>query len=82
MVVSVGAHTLYVMLLQRYEANLISALILVAPLLTIVLGVVMLHDPFGLRLVIGGALAVAGVLIIALRSNQVMAMLMAMRNRS
>lgn len=81
-VVSVGAHTLYVTLLQRYEANLISALILVAPLATIVLGVVVLHDPFGPRLVIGGALAVAGVLIIALRSNQVMAMLMAMRNRS
>ncbi|MDP3614549.1 MAG: DMT family transporter [Rubrivivax sp.] len=38
-VVSVGAHTLYVTLLQRYEANLISALILVTPLATIGLGV-------------------------------------------
>src|SRR5690349_19982291 len=38
-VVSLGAHTAYVTLLQRYEANLISALILVTPLATIALGV-------------------------------------------
>jgi drug/metabolite transporter (DMT)-like permease len=81
LIVSVGAHTVYVTLLQRYEANLISALILMTPLATIVLGVVVLHDPFGWRLVIGSALALAGVLIIALRGNQMMSMLLAMRNR-
>jgi drug/metabolite transporter (DMT)-like permease len=80
-VVSLGAHTVYVTLLQRYEANLISALILVTPLVTIGLGVAILHDPFGPRLLIGSALALAGVLIIALRGSQVMAMLLAMRNR-
>lgn len=81
-IVSLGAHTLYVTLLQRYEANLISALVQVTPLATIALGVAILHDPFGPRLLIGGALTVAGVLIIALRSSQVMAMLLAMRNRT
>jgi O-acetylserine/cysteine efflux transporter len=80
-VVSVGAHTVYVTLLQKYEANLISALILVTPLATIGLGVAVLHEPFGPRMAIGGALALAGVLIIALRGNQVMSMLLAMRNR-
>ncbi len=80
-VVSVGAHTLYVTLLQRYEANLISALILVTPLATIGLGVAVLGEPFGPRLAIGSVLAIAGVLIIALRANQVMSMLLAMRNR-
>lgn len=80
-IVSVGAHTLYVTLLQKYEANLISALILVTPLATIGLGVVVLDEPFGPRLAIGSVLALAGVLIIALRANQVMAMLLAMRNR-
>jgi drug/metabolite transporter (DMT)-like permease len=80
-VVSLGAHTVYVTLLQRYEANLISALILVTPLATIGLGVAVLHEPFGPRLAIGSALALAGVLIIALRGNQVMSMLLAMRNR-
>lgn len=80
-VVSVGAHTLYVTLLQRYEANLISALILVTPLATIGLGVAVLGEPFGPRLAIGSVLALVGVLIIALRANQVMSMLLAMRNR-
>jgi O-acetylserine/cysteine efflux transporter len=80
-VVSVGAHTLYVTLLQRYEANLISALILVTPLATIGLGVAVLDEPFGPRLAIGSVLALAGVLIIALRANQVMSMLLAVRNR-
>jgi O-acetylserine/cysteine efflux transporter len=80
-VVSLGAHTVYVTLLQKYEANLISALIQVTPLATIGLGVAILHDPFGPRLLIGSALTVVGVLIIALRSNQVMSMLLALRNR-
>ena len=80
-IVSLGAHTVYVTMLQKYEANLISALILVTPLATIVLGVTVLHDPLGPRLVIGTALALVGVLIIALRSNQVMSMLLALRNR-
>ena len=80
-VVSLGAHTVYVTLLQKYEANLISALIQVTPLATIGLGVAILHDPFGPRLLIGSALTVIGVLIIALRSNQVMSMLLALRNR-
>lgn len=81
-VVSVGAHTLYVTLLQKYEANLISALVLVTPLATIALGVLVLGEPFGLRMALGSVLALAGVLIIALRGNQLMAMLLALRNRA
>ena len=81
-VVSLGAHTIYVTLLQRYEANLISALVLVTPLATIALGVIAMRDPFGPRMLIGTLLALAGVLIIALRGNQAIAMLMALRNRS
>jgi drug/metabolite transporter (DMT)-like permease len=81
-IVSLGAHTLYVTLLQRYEANLISALILVTPLATIGLSVAVFHDPFGPRMLIGTVLALAGVLIIALRGNQVMSMLMAIRSRA
>jgi drug/metabolite transporter (DMT)-like permease len=80
-IVSLGAHTVYVTMLQRYEANLISALIVVTPLATIILGVTVMDDPFGPRLIIGSILALAGVLIIALRGSQVMAMLLALRNR-
>jgi O-acetylserine/cysteine efflux transporter len=80
-VVSLGAHTVYYVLMQRYEANLVAALTLLTPLSTIGLGVVLLHDPFGLRMVIGAALALAGVLIIVLRPNRVWPMLMAIRSR-
>lgn len=77
LIVSLGAHTAYVMLLQRYEANLIAALTLMTPLATIGMGVVLLNDPFGPRMVLGSALAIGGVLIVALRRNQLMALLMA-----
>jgi drug/metabolite transporter (DMT)-like permease len=81
-VVSVTAHTAYYFLIQRYEANLVSALTLMTPLATIGLGVAILHDPFGLRMALGSAIALLGVLIIALRGNQVMPLLLAVWNRS
>jgi len=82
LVVSLVAHTVYYLLIQRYEANMISALTLMTPLATIALGVAVLHDPFGLRMLVGSAVALTGVLIIALRGNQVMPLLLAMRNRA
>ncbi|HEY8572635.1 DMT family transporter [Phenylobacterium sp.] len=82
LVVSLAAHSGYFVLIQRYEANLISALTLLTPLFTIGLGVAILHDPFGPRMAIGAVLALTGVLIIALRGSQVMPLLMAIRNRA
>ncbi|MCK5910034.1 MAG: DMT family transporter, partial [Caulobacter sp.] len=67
LVVSVLAHTAYYGLIQRYEANLIAPLTLMTPLFTIGLGVVVTHDHFDLRMGIGAALALLGVLIVALR---------------
>ncbi|OYW90998.1 MAG: EamA family transporter, partial [Caulobacterales bacterium 32-67-6] len=61
-VVSVAAHTAYYGLIQRYEANLISPLTLMTPLATIALGVAIMSDPFGPRMAIGTAVALAGVL--------------------
>jgi O-acetylserine/cysteine efflux transporter len=81
-IVSVAAHTAYYGLIQRYEANLISPLTLMTPLATIALGVVIMSDPFGLKMAIGTAVALAGVLIIALRPNQVAPLLLAWRNRA
>ncbi|MFI4964342.1 MAG: DMT family transporter [Caulobacterales bacterium] len=80
--VSVGAHTVYYLLIGRYEANLISSLTLMSPLATIALGVAIFHDPFGPRMAIGSAIALTGVLIIAARRNQVMPLLLAIRNRA
>jgi len=82
LVVSVGAHTAFDLLIQRYEANLISPLTLMTPLATIALGVLITHDPFGPRMAIGTAVALVGVLIIALRRNRVMPLLLAIRNRA
>lgn len=80
--VSLVAHTLYFGLIQRYEANLVAPLTLMTPLATIGLGVALLGDPFGPRMVAGTAIALAGVLIIAVRGNQVMPLLLAIRNRA
>ncbi|HMP61709.1 MAG TPA: hypothetical protein PKA17_01170 [Phenylobacterium sp.] len=52
------------------------------PLATIGLGVALMNDPFGPRMMIGTAVALAGVLIIALRPNQVAPLLLALRNRA
>jgi drug/metabolite transporter (DMT)-like permease len=49
--------------------------------MTIGLGVALLGDPFGPRMALGAAVAMTGVLIVALRRNQVLALLMAVRNR-
>jgi len=82
LIVSLVAHTVYYLLIRRYEANLVSALTLMTPLATIALGVAVMGDPFGPRMAIGSAVALTGVLIIALRGNQVMPLLLAMRNRA
>jgi drug/metabolite transporter (DMT)-like permease len=82
LVVSVVAHTAYYGLIQRYEANLIAPLTLLTPLFTILLGVLVTHDHFDLRMGVGAGLALTGVLIIALRRNQVMPLLMSIRNRA
>ncbi|MBL8652449.1 MAG: DMT family transporter [Sphingopyxis sp.] len=67
LIVSVGAHSVYYHLIQRYEANLLAPLTLMTPLATIGLGVLITHDHFDLRMALGGALAMLGVLIVALR---------------
>jgi drug/metabolite transporter (DMT)-like permease len=81
-VVSVLGHTFYYGLIQKYEATLISPLTLMTPLFTIIMGVLITNDHFDGRMAIGAGLALLGVLIIALRPNQVMPLLMAIRNRS
>ena len=82
LVVSVFGHTAYYWLIQRYEANLISPLTLMTPLATIGLGVVITNDPFDARMAVGAAVALAGVLIIAMRPNQIMLLLLTLRNRA
>jgi O-acetylserine/cysteine efflux transporter len=79
LVVSVVAHTAFYGLIQKYEVNLLQPLTLMTPLATIALGVLITHDPFGPRMAIGTAVALTGVMIIALRRNHVLAPLALMR---
>ena len=82
LIVSVLAHTAYYALIIRYEANLISPLTLMTPLATIAMGVAITNDHFDVRMALGAALALLGVLIIALRRNSVMPLLLAVRDRA
>jgi len=66
-VVSVFAHTAYYWLIGRYEANLIAPLTLLTPLATIPMGMAVTHDELDARIVAGTALALLGVLIVAVR---------------
>jgi drug/metabolite transporter (DMT)-like permease len=81
LVVSVFGHTAYYGLIQRYDANLVAPLTLMSPLFTIGLGIALTGDEFDLRMAVGSALALAGVLIIAVRRNVTMPKAIVLRNR-
>jgi O-acetylserine/cysteine efflux transporter len=70
-VVSLFAHTAYYGLIARYEANLLAPLTLMTPLATIAFGVALTGDRLDARMIAGTALALSGVLIIALRRSAV-----------
>ena len=67
--VSVVAHTAYYALIQRYEANLLAPLTLMTPLATIAFGVMLTGDRLDGRMIAGAALALLGVLVVALRAR-------------
>ncbi|MES2097545.1 MAG: DMT family transporter [Pseudomonadota bacterium] len=69
LIVSVCAHTAYYWLIARYEANLLAPLTLMTPLSTIALGVMMTGDTLDARMIVGSALALLGVLVVALRKS-------------
>ena len=69
LVVSVFAHTAYYGLIRRYEANLLAPLTLMTPLSTIAFGVMLTGDRLDMRMIAGAALALLGVLVVALRAR-------------
>jgi O-acetylserine/cysteine efflux transporter len=68
-VVSIGAHGTYYHLLQRHDANVLVPLTLLNPLFTVALGAWLTDDPVGPRMLVGGAVAMAGVAIILRRPS-------------
>jgi drug/metabolite transporter (DMT)-like permease len=69
LVVSVFAHSVYFAMIQRYEANLVAPITLISPLMAIGLGIWLTNDYFDLRMALGSAVAVLGVLLVAMRST-------------
>lgn len=69
LVVSVFGHTAYYGLIARYEANLLAPLTLMTPLATIAFGVALTGDRLDARMIAGATLALAGVLVVALRAG-------------
>lgn len=67
LLVNVFAHGSFYWLLKRYDASLVAPLTLMGPLIGVISGVVLLGDPVTWQLVLGGALAIAGVATVAAR---------------
>ncbi|MDP3460452.1 MAG: DMT family transporter [Hyphomonas sp.] len=70
--VSIFAHSAFYTLLKRYDVSLLSPLTLMTPLWGVLFGVTLLSEPFTWKLVIGGAVSLAGVFLIAIRPNTVL----------
>lgn len=64
--VSLLGHSLFYTLVRKYEANLISTLTLMCPLMAIGLGVAVTGDRFDLRMILGTAVVLTGVALILL----------------
>jgi O-acetylserine/cysteine efflux transporter len=69
---SMLGHGLYYVLVQRHPVAQVTPWLLLAPMLAVVLGIVFWGDRPGVRLWIGGAMVLGGVLIIAMRAMQKM----------
>lgn len=70
LVVSIVAHTLYYRIILHNEANVVAPLMLISPLMTVALGIAITGDAFDVRMAVGTLVALAGLLIIALRQNR------------
>ena len=70
LVVSVYAHVIYFNALKDHDDNLVVPFTLLHPLMTVALGAWLTGDPVGVPLLVGGAIAVAGVSILVLRPSE------------
>lgn len=67
---SLFAHTAMFYLIQRYPVTSVAPLTLLSPLFSILFGVTLLDDQLSPRMVLGGALTLLGILIVALRDRR------------
>jgi O-acetylserine/cysteine efflux transporter len=67
---SLVAHTTWYYLVSRYPVTSLSALTLLSPLFGVVFSVMLLHDQLTWRMLLGGAIALAGVFIVLMREKR------------
>jgi O-acetylserine/cysteine efflux transporter len=72
LVVSIFGHAVYYTLLKRYDVTLLAPLTLMTPVWAVVIGILALGEPVTGKLLLGGALTLAGVALIAVRRNAVL----------
>lgn len=70
---SLIGHTLYYVLLQRYEVSLVASVLLPGPAIGVLAGVVFLGEPFTPMIVLGSFLTIAGVFIVLRRNRRMTA---------
>ncbi|HEY6641262.1 DMT family transporter [Povalibacter sp.] len=68
---SLIAHTGWYYLISRYPVTSLSPLTLLSPLFGVFFGVTLLHDQLTGRMLLGGAVTLAGVLIVLLREHRI-----------
>jgi O-acetylserine/cysteine efflux transporter len=67
---SLVAHTGWYYLVSRYPVTSLSPITLLSPLFGVVFGVTLLHDHLTVRMLIGGAITLVGVLIVLMREQK------------
>jgi O-acetylserine/cysteine efflux transporter len=70
LVSSLMANVMMFKLLKRYEVSQTTPYLLLAPVIGISFGVFVLHDPISFGFVVGGAMALAGVALVALAERR------------
>jgi O-acetylserine/cysteine efflux transporter len=68
--VSIFAHGNFYRLIKRYDVTLLSPLTLMSPVLSVILGAILLGEPLSAREIVGAVIAIAGVGVIGVRRNR------------
>ncbi|MGV3491196.1 MAG: DMT family transporter [Devosia sp.] len=68
--VTLLATTLYLGLLQRYPASVISPLGLMMPLMTVAMGIMLLGESFDVQMAVGGVIALVGLVMVLRQQPQ------------
>jgi O-acetylserine/cysteine efflux transporter len=69
---SLIGHSGYYYLLQRHDVSLVTSMLLVAPMIGVLSGVVLLGEPFTVRIALGAFLTIAGVGVVLMREEWAM----------